>query len=706
MRFLTFGIILMGTKLYDRLLQLYDVVHVGTGARNNFGFKIDGFKETVFTRDELAFAQKYSLRNEDLVKVLFVLGYTESDSPDRKYQQVPYNFFTARQLGSIYESFLEYILLESPTDQIYNKKTKRWAKADLRKREIVELECPKVEKGQLYFAFDSDNRKGSGTYYTPDPIVRYIVDGTLNPILDSLTPEQITKVTVCDPSMGSGHFLSVAIERLTNAYRAAICEEELSEPDEAFSVSAQRILKSCIFGVDINPRAVKLAKMSLWLSTAYSGRTLEHLDDKLKTGDSLHISEKFDFSKSFPEVFRQGGFDAVIGNPPWVSFGLRDVGKLTPEIKDKIRELYPDSAEYKISVYAIFMDLFQRITKEKGRNGIIVPDSFLLGMYFSKIRALLLKETTLDHITLIKADFWGSACSGFNVMYFLTKARPAKDSSLWVTFNNGLEALLNGESSTREVSNKFSSNTRSRFRLFFENEIESFVKKMEDKAHPLSYYGTVRTGVRSKIGQKNIISSKKEKTTFQKGITSGSNVVNFSVDWTGEYINIDPKLLNAGGWDPSVIKSTKLLVRQTADNLIAGVDRGSLYHLNNCHSFVADKNDIPVEYVAAVLNSNAMRSYYRYISLESGRAMAQVDIDVLEEVPIKLPSDPKDLAKVVELVKKVEGKSPDDKRARGYIAEIDSLILRIYGLSSVANWVLNSKHFCPKLPKPALAKAA
>src|SRR5207245_2290176 len=120
---------------------------------------------------------------------------------------------------------------------------------------------------------------------------------------------------------------------------------------------------------------------------------------------------------AFPEVMcGQGGFDVVIGNPPWISFGLRGAARLPEAEARYYRRTYPEAAEYKVSSYALFMALAARLTRPGGRHCLIVPDSFVVGARFTGVRRLLHKAHTLEHMTLIGGEMSSQASVGQSIV--------------------------------------------------------------------------------------------------------------------------------------------------------------------------------------------------------------------------------------------------------------------------------------------------
>jgi hypothetical protein len=129
-------------------------------------------------------------------------------------------------------------------------------------------------------------RRETGSYYTPDPVVQHIVAETLDPLIVGKSEGQILQLKVCDPAMGSGHFLVAATEYLALAIATAAGEpRDLDEEDLA--TIKRRVVEHCIWGVDINPLAVELAKLSLWLATASVDKPLSFIDHRLRAGNSV-----------------------------------------------------------------------------------------------------------------------------------------------------------------------------------------------------------------------------------------------------------------------------------------------------------------------------------------------------------------------------------------------------------------------------------
>ncbi len=427
-----------------------------------------------------------------------------------------------------------------------------------------------------------------------------------------------------------------------------------------------------------------------------SGFNLEQFEKQLReytAGNKLRPF--FPWHLYFAEVFHEKKeFDVVIANPPYISYGLRGGQKMSETEKEFLRKHFPNSAEYKISLYAVFMDKGLQITKPDGGIEIyIVPDSFLLGRYFSKIREFILRTSEIINILLLPFSVF-EATVGFSVVYLFQRKQVVNlDHQLTARFASSTQDVASGKFREHTYPQKlFHVIKHKRFRLLFSKSVMALISKIEANSDELGSFFTGRTGVRSLIGQKQIISDEKKGATWQRGLISGAQILKYKVLNQGNYINIDPKLLNKGGWDYHVINHPKILVRQTGDTLIAAIDYNGFYHLNNIHSFAPNPNNnerLDLLYLLALFNSKLLAFYYRNISLETERAMAQTDIETLESLPIKVIS--KDEQKpFVNLIDKILAITKDDDylenpikqaKVREYEKQIDQLVYNLYGLT-------------------------
>ncbi len=233
---------------------------------------------------------------------------------------VDYSSLDIRHLGSIYEGLLEYKLRVAEEDLavVKNKGKEVWIpKEEADRSKVVD----EVEAGGVYLVTDKGERKATGSYYTPDYIVKYIVEKTLEPIIEekklewSESPgksfaDYLLSIKVLDPAMGGGHFLVEATDRLARAlvqaWAMARPEDETEEVAEHDIHWARReVVRNCIYGVDLNLMAVELAKLSLWLTTVASNKPLSFLDHHLRCGNSL-VGAELDALVALPSDGHEG----------------------------------------------------------------------------------------------------------------------------------------------------------------------------------------------------------------------------------------------------------------------------------------------------------------------------------------------------------------------------------------------------------------
>ena len=242
------------------------------------------------------FLEENELGNNALAGVIELLTRTEEG------ERIAYRDLDVRHLGDIYEGLLEYQPRIASEDLII---------VSNRGSETVEPKSsPDQEvaypEGEVYLLTDNDERKATGSYYTPDYIVRYIVQNTLGPLCEGKTVDKILSLKILDPATGSGHFLVgvvdyLAEELITHPSAPRMTETASGETELAYW--RRRVVESCVYGVDLNPLAVELAKLSLWLHTVAKGEPLSFLDHHIRCGNSL-IGAKIKNLSNLPELRR------------------------------------------------------------------------------------------------------------------------------------------------------------------------------------------------------------------------------------------------------------------------------------------------------------------------------------------------------------------------------------------------------------------
>ena len=271
------------------------------GLQQLFVFINDGWDDHIpqyngglFNPGQHPFLERHVIGDDALAQVIELLTRTEEG------ERIAYRDLDVRHLGDIYEGLLEYQPQIADQDLVI---VSRRGSEKVEPQSAPDQEVAYSE-GEVYLLTDKGERKATGSYYTPDYIVRYIVENTLAPLCEGRSVDEILSLKILDPATGSGHFLVgvvdyLAEELITHPDAPHITETADAETELAYW--RRRVVESCVYGVDLNPMAVELAKLSLWLHTVAKGEPLSFLDHHIRCGNSL-IGAKIENLSHLPEL--------------------------------------------------------------------------------------------------------------------------------------------------------------------------------------------------------------------------------------------------------------------------------------------------------------------------------------------------------------------------------------------------------------------
>jgi len=317
------------TDQYDLWQHLKGLIAAVNDGDPEYGIR--GYNGGLFDDEEERFLRDHRLRNDFLARALYLLAYVEpcDNDRDREYA-IPYEDLEVRHLGELYENILEYTVVLADADRL-RRRTRKGVEILLAAGQTKQPGDTYIKKGEVFFGESALERKQTGSYYTPESLVRFLNEKSIAaPLLERFeagyrerfeifkqeavegfdpgtrrgaaesaaelvgrfAEEELLSYTVCDPAMGSGHFLVDAANQMTGVVMSLLSEVP-SVGGMASGVSnnpnlwRRRITRRCIYGVDLNPLAVNLAKLSLWLNCFAGEHKLTFLDHHLRCGNSL-----------------------------------------------------------------------------------------------------------------------------------------------------------------------------------------------------------------------------------------------------------------------------------------------------------------------------------------------------------------------------------------------------------------------------------
>ncbi len=619
-------------------------------------------------------------------------------------QSTLYNFnaIDADVLGTAYEQYLGHVVAEPDAAEAVDKRAKR---------------------------------KSQGIYYTPGFVVKYIVQQTLGRRLREDGFNESKPVRILDMACGSGSFLIEAFDVL-DRFVAQQSGDASAAYDLHDHARQMQLLTQCIFGVDKDEQAVAVARLNLLLKALYTRDKLPMLGN-IRCGDSLisgaaddlkaafgpgwRSKKPFNWAEQFPEVMQQGGFDVIIGNPPYIR---------AENMPRDERDYYMlvgrfDVAYGRFDIHILFLERGLKLLKaDGGRLGFIVPFSMLYQNYGEKLRQFILDTCVIETIVdFSKFKVFEDA----NVDTCILILR--KEEDIRVRQNNEIQVISQADYSTGINTapslipqSAFRHTPGQMFRLELAGAALDLVKKIDGlslKLGAICYCVIGAVPHDSKTGQsKDSLIFKCATTDTCKPYIEGKELTRYALNWQSRYLAYEPTRMHRAKF-PELFESAKLIVRNIsgAEGLIATFDQKGFYAndtVSLCvkwESLEGVKADLNVRkpeapsdaarydlrYLLGLVNSRMVNRYF-WLSLGGG---LHVYPELVRNLPIRLInfSDPADKARHDQMVTMVDemlalqkeyavaerDKEGSRHELKGRIdrldAAIDRQVYELYGLS-------------------------
>lgn len=426
------------------------------------------------------------------------------------------------------------------------------------------------------------------------------------------------------------------------------------------------------------------------------------LNKDLEYKYNLSYIKPFNYHIAFPEVFKDGGFDCVIGNPPW--------GANIDSILDYLNEYYPNSTVGFKDTYKCFFDKSIQLLKPKGKLGYITPNSFYFNPLFRDLRKLLnsyyidsminLGERVFENveapsaITIItKSNIQNKKINTMDLSF--SKSNKEKENLI----NNGKYSIINQNIFNKTQNNIFTFNLRD----LKSNEVY-FEQFANIKDAGIQYH---RFGIGMKNRGGNDLHDRlfsKNKNEFKNSVACYyGKLINryFINDFTDKYFNMDYKSVLKSNEQVSFTKEyqgkrNKIVWRQTSDNIKAAIDKKGIWFRNTiqCCEIKKEYSNYKLEYLLAILNSKYLNYIYNNNIKESNRVFPQIKISNLEKLPIRIIDFNNKLDidiynKIISIVEELSKFEFNSIAYKSYISILDDLIFDLYSVNKIERDKIN-----------------
>jgi hypothetical protein len=570
-------------------------------------------------------------------------------------------------------------------------------------RAMTELLDPRaaVRPAGAWVVQPSSQRRRSGAHYTPWPLCVELVERTLSPIVQALPEPQsrsLLEIRICDPAMGAGAFLVAATQYLATALVKAWQKEGFctgSRDAQGLLEEARHVLaRSAILGVDRDPMAVSVARLTLSLFAFPTGQSAACLRQSLRAGDALvgnggapasplgdhqhvlavgHPQRVFHWPATFPNVFGRDnpGFDAVVGNPPWIAYVGRAAQPLEPMLAAYYAATNPAFKRYR-TLHGLFVYRSATLLRRGGRLGLILPTSV------ADLDGYRATRTSHDELCVVDAQLpdWGDGVFAgvFQPSMALLSTRRQVTTSLagattWPLSHDDLCAT------ERQLLERLRRLPRLPSELFGER---GFQTTRDDQAY--------------------LRRSSQPSAPFRVALREGADLGEFRA--RPPQLFADPDPLMGRLRPPAEWGKVALLIRQTARFPIAAPNDGSAFRNSILAGFASPAWPAPL--LLCLLNSGLVRWLHFTMHRDARQGMPQLKVGHLRSLPA-LPSDvPRARAALAQLGSKLAARNAGITAPER--AELELLVAEAFALSAVEREAI--ARWCLAHPPPASRRQA
>lgn len=585
-------------------------------------------------------------------------------------------------------------------------------------------------------------RKAHGIYYTPEPIVDHIVRSTLGKMLERCKiPEDVSTIKILDPACGSGSFLIKAFDVTKEWYdkynmlnRSKDASGTLDAHILPIPYPEERILTENIFGVDLDPQAVEITILNLSLKAVKTKERLPYMADHIKCGNSLIEDSEiagnhaFTWKEEFEGVMKEGGFDVVIGNPPYISnWQLSETNRSMVTFLD---EKYPSVTVGHWDIYILFIKKALELLKDNGFLSFIVPSSFAKEKYGRKLREFIIKNYTITSLSEFGAETVFKDVAREYIIFVIQKKRPNNRKTEIIHFKN-----LEFEESHAISQETFLDFHNFTFRTDLDDKRSSILSKISSTKCFIGNICCVNVGVVAHSKEGSSISFKKNdvihnefKQDYKKYI-EGRDISRYSYSWKGLWMDYESKAKYFHRPKfPELFENNKIIVRRVSgenNSIISVYDDTHFYTNDNLINIIPWNDDVlklqspekkwtifkpynylSLKYILGILNSKLI-SFYFNKAIATGTLQGTYSGVYPEDVrmlPVKQMTENQQqplieiVDKIVSLNKRLNelGDKRTDERAviedeiKKTDSEIDELVYRIYGLTEDEKAIIES----------------